>query len=113
MDFDSLVYNEEGRSQEVSSSLPSLEGTPYQAKVTREPDKSYTVEVVRPFRDGETTMFHAVYGRVPTGDETVGFATLSPTANLAALNRAVERIIEQDSPSLVGVYSATEEEGEE
>lgn len=93
--------------------LPALEGTDYKATVNREKAGGYTVTVTRPFTDAEKRVFHQVVGYLEPGEqEVIGAGTLPRNALPHHLNRLVEEIVNTDTPSLTGIYTATPKESE-
>lgn len=87
-----------------TETLPALEGTEYEAIVTRDPDEGYyTLTVQKP---AHTDDIYAVY-------EVVAAITLPRDATKQRLNTDVARIIASDPPSLVGSYKATPKPTEE
>ena len=93
----------------MSNVLPALVGTEYTASVVQQRDTDYLITVFRPFRSGEKDMFHAVLGHVPDELEIVGERYIKAYAQKKDLNRVVEDIIVQDTPSLVGTYTGKED----
>lgn len=87
--------------------LDALEGTEYEAIVTRDPDIGfYTLTVQKP---AVTDDIYAAY-------EVVAAITLPRDATATRLNNEVAKIIATDTPSLVGDYvapSMLNKEGEE
>lgn len=98
----------------MTKTLPALRGTEYTVEVTRDSERFYVVRAYRPLRDGERMVWSMSTGHQGTTDkEEVGARTLSPTASHKELNRVVEDIISRDNPSIVGVYTAEQEEDTE
>ena len=95
----------------MTKTLDVLKGTDYRVSVTRDPDDlSYVVKVTRPPRGDEREAFHVIYGLVPDEQELIGHVTMRGSASERDLERVVEDIISSDAPSLVGIYTAEEEE---
>lgn len=93
---------------ETTLKLDCLEGTSYSVKVTRDPDRTYTVRVFRPATEVEVEVFHPGLGKTPQNAvEEVAARTLPEDATLAVLNRVVRAVIETQNPSIVGTYAAT------
>lgn len=81
--------------------LEVLEGTQYKVEVARDSLGGYDVEIFKPSTDPGVEL------------ELVGARYLEGTASVRDLNRTVREVINNDHPSLVGVYVGnTEEEAE-
>lgn len=82
--------------------LESIEGTDYTVIVGRDSTGGYDVEVFKPSTDPGFEL------------ELVAARYLEGTASVSELNSMVREVIDNDHPSLVGVYiGSTEEETEE
>ena len=78
--------------------LEALEGTQYKVEVARGNLGGYDVEVFKPSNDPRVEL------------ELVAARYLEGTANVSDLNRTVREVIDNDRPSLVGVYVGNTEE---
>lgn len=82
-----------------TKTLEAIQGTGYEVNVTRDEGGNYNVEVKKPANDDD-----------PYADtEVVAIKHLDWYATETDLNRLVERIINEDIPSLVGEYTSNEE----
>ena len=78
--------------------LEALEGTQYKVEVTRDSSGGYDVDILKPSADPCVEL------------ELVGCRYLEGTASVSDLNRTVREVIDNDHPSLVGVYVGNTEE---
>ena len=78
--------------------LEAIEGTQYKVEVARDSLGSYDVEVFKPSTDPGVKL------------ELVAARCLKGTASVSDLNRTVREVIDNDHPSLVGVYVGNTEE---
>ena len=78
--------------------LEAIEGTQYKVEVARDSLGGYDVEVFKPSTDPGVEL------------ELVAARYLEGTASVRELNRAVREVIDNDHPSLVGVYVGNTEE---
>lgn len=79
--------------------LEAIKGTHYEVRVTRDSAGDYEVEVTKPAASDDP---YEEY-------ELVSLNYLKGTSSEHELNSLVQRIIDNDHPTLVGVYAHTEE----